>query len=224
VIVAIALVALYLIYLWISSTREAEEPELMGPSLAIGSQTKFIRRSIILLLILYSATVIILVADPFVHALVDSGKGLGIDEFILIQWVAPLASESPEIIIAIFFSLRANPVAGLTTLISAEVNQLTLLVGSVVGIFSLSAGKIINFPLNDMQSIEFLLTAAVSVLALVLVSRKIIGWKSGGILLFLFIAHLPFTDSEDRLLFTYLNLAIALGLGSAYLYNRIKNN
>ncbi|HAE32222.1 MAG TPA: sodium:proton exchanger, partial [Dehalococcoidia bacterium] len=194
-IVAVALIAMYFVYLWISSTKEAEEPELMGPSLMIGEQSKILRRALVLGLFLYSAIVIIVAAEPFVHALVESGKGLGIDEFILIQWVAPLASESPEIIIAVLFSLRANPVAGLTTLVSAEVNQLTLLVGSMVGIFSLSAGELLSFPLNHMQSVEFLLTAAVSLFALILVVPRIIGWKSGSILLILFLAHLPFTGS-----------------------------
>ena len=217
-IVAVALIAMYFVYLWISSTKEAEEPELMGPSLMIGEQSKILRRALVLGLFLYSAIVIIVAAEPFVHSLVESGKGLGIDEFILIQWVAPLASESPEIIIAVLFSLRANPVAGLTTLISAEVNQLTLLVGSMVGIFSLSAGELLSFPLNHMQSVEFLLTAAVSLLALILVLPRVIGWRSGSILLILFIAHLPFTGSADRLYFTYGYLLLSALIGGIYLY------
>ena len=217
-IVAVALIAMYFVYLWISSTKEAEEPELMGPSLMIGEQSKILRRALVLGLFLYSAIVIIVAAEPFVHALVESGKGLGIDEFILIQWVAPLASESPEIIIAVLFSLRANPVAGLTTLVSAEVNQLTLLVGSMVGIFSLSAGELLSFPLNHMQSVEFLLTAAASLFALILVVPRIIGWKSGSILLILFLAHLPFTGSADRLYFTYGYLLLSALIGVIYLY------
>jgi len=217
-IVGVALIAMYFVYLWISSTKEAEEPELMGPSLMIGEQSKILRRALVLGLFLYSAIVIIVAAEPFVHSLVESGKGLGIDEFILIQWVAPLASESPEIIIAVLFSLRANPVAGITTLISAEVNQLTLLVGSMVGIFSLSAGELLSFPLNHMQSVEFLLTAAVSLLALILVLPRVIGWRSGSILLILFIAHLPFTGSADRLYFTYGYLLLSALIGGIYLY------
>jgi len=143
---------------------------------------------------------------------------LGIDEFILIQWIAPLASESPEIIIAVLFSLRANAIAGLTTLISAEVNQLTLLVGSMVGVFSLSAGELLHFPLNHMQSVEFLLTGAVSALGVMFVISRVISWKAGLILLVLFIAHLPFTDSSERLYFTYIYLALALLYGIYNLY------
>ena len=168
----------------------------------------------------YSAFVILVAAEPFVHSLIDTGRNLGISDFLLIQWIAPLASESPEIIIAVLFSLRANPVAGLTTLISAEVNQLTLLVGSMVGIFSLSAGELLSFPLNNMQSVEFLLTAAVSLLGIILVLPRVIGWKSGVILLVMFLAHLPFTETDQRMLFTYGYISIAAVLIGYQLYNK----
>ena len=219
-IVAAALIALYVVYLWLSSTKESEEPELMGPSLAIGEQSKVVRRLIVLGLFAYSAFVILVAAEPFVHSLIDTGRNLGISDFLLIQWIAPLASESPEIIIAVLFSLRANPVAGLTTLISAEVNQLTLLVGSMVGIFSLSAGELLSFPLNNMQSVEFLLTAAVSLLGIILVLPRVIGWKSGAILLVMFLAHLPFTETDQRMLFTYGYISIAAVLIGYQLYNK----
>ena len=217
-IVAAALIALYLVYLWLSSTKESEEPELMGPSFAIGEQSKLVRRLIVLGLFAYSAFVIVVAAESFVHSLVETGREFGISEFLLIQWIAPLASESPEIIIAVLFSLRANPIAGLTTLISAEVNQLTLLVGSMVGIFSLSAGELLSFPLNNMQSVEFLLTAAVSLLGVILVLPRVIGWKSGLILLVMFLAHLPFTETDQRMLFTYGYIAIAAVLIGYQLY------
>ena len=39
-------------------------------------------------------------AAPFADGLVDIGKHHGIDQFLLVQWVAPLASESPEFVVA----------------------------------------------------------------------------------------------------------------------------
>ena len=130
----------------------------------------------------------------------------------LIQWIAPLASESPEIIVAALFSLRANPRAGITTLISAEVNQLTLLVGSMVVIFSLSAGQALNFPLDSRQATEFLLTAAVSTFALVLIAPRLLSWRAGLVLLGLFVLHLFFVDEDARLVFAYVYLALAAPL------------
>ena len=164
VVVALVLIGIYLYYLWKSSRQPSEEPELMGPALLIGSLPVLQRRAVVALLFLYAAAVILVAADPFVEGLKDTGRELGISEFVLIQWIAPLASESPEIIIAILFTLRANPRAGLTILISAEVNQLTLLIGSMVVVFSISAGQLLSFPLDPRQAAEFLLLTAMSTL------------------------------------------------------------
>ena len=207
-VLAGVLILLYVAYLWISSTQAPTEPHLAGPAATIGALPTRARRVTVLALFVYAAVVILMAAEPFVEALVETGETLNIDEFILIQWIAPLASESPEIIVAALFSLRANPQAGLTTVISAEVNQMTLLIGSMVVIFSLSAGQPLNFPLEDRQTIEFLLTSAVSGFALALILPRMIGWKTGAVLLALFIVHLPFVDPEQRRLFAYLYLAL----------------
>ena len=215
-ILAVGLIGLYVAYLWISSTRESEEPDLIGAAALIGSQPTARRRAMVIFLFVYSAIVIIAAAEPFVHGLIETGTQFGIDEFTLIQWIAPLASESPEIIVAVLFSLRANPVAGLTALISAEVNQLTLLVGSMVVVFSGAAGDALltplNFPLDWRQSVEFLLTTAVSAAALLLIAKRVINWNIGAILLVLFIAHLPFLEPSQRLLFAFVYFGIALGV------------
>ena len=211
-VVAAVLIIMYGVYLWASSTQETEEPELVGAAATIGAFPTKKRRTVVVLLLLYAATVILVAAEPFVEALVETGEELGIDEFILIQWIAPLASESPEIIVAALFSLRANPRAGITTLISAEVNQLTLLIASMVVIFSLSAGQALSFPLDSRQATEFLLTAAVSAFALVLIAPRLLSWRAGLVLLGLFLLHLFFPDEDARLVFAYVYLALAAAL------------
>jgi cation:H+ antiporter len=196
---AVLLVALYLLYLAISSTTESEEPELIGVAATIGSWETRRRRAAVIGMLIYAAVVILAAAEPFVESLVEVGGELGIDEFILIQWIAPLASESPEIIVATLFALRSNPQAGLTTLISAEVNQLTVLIGSMAIVFSISA-------------VEFLLTSAVSTFAIVLLAPKMIGWKAGAVLLALFLVHLAFPDEDARRNFTYVYLVLTVAL------------
>jgi cation:H+ antiporter len=212
IIVAAVLIAMYIFYLWRSSTREPEEPELMGAALVIGSLPTRQRRTAVVLLFLYSAAVILVAAEPFVESLIETGAELGIDEFLLIQWIAPLASESPEIIVAVLFSLRANPVAGMTTLVSAEVNQLTVLIGSMVAIFSMSAGEPLSFLLDQRQSVEFFLTSAVSVFAIVLIAPRLLGWKAGLVILGLFVVHLFFVEPDQRRIFAFIYLGLAAGL------------
>ena len=210
VVLAAVMIAVYLFYLWVSSTQESEEPDLVGVSLLIGALPDKKRRTVLALLFVYAVAVILAVAEPFVESLVETGREMGIDDFILIQWVAPLASEAPEIVLAILFSLRANPMAGMTTLISAEVNQLTLLIGSMVVVFSLSSGEPLNFGLESRQAAEFLLTSAMSLFAVLLIARRVIDWKGGAVLLGLFVAHLFFTSESERMLFAYIFLALSL--------------
>ncbi len=203
ILLAAALIGIYIAYVWISSTRPAEEPELIGAAALIGSLPAKWRRTMVVFLLVYAAGVIVIAAEPFVEGLVEAGNGLGVDDFILIQWVAPLASETPEIIVAVLFGLRANPAAGLTVLISSEVNKFTLLIGSMVVIFSASAGQIIAFPLDGRQAIEFLLTTAVSLFGLALIARRTVDWRAGAALLGLFVVHLFFPQSRHRLWITY---------------------
>ena len=47
IILAFVLIGLYLIYLWISSTRESGEPELIGVALVIGSLPVAKRRTMV---------------------------------------------------------------------------------------------------------------------------------------------------------------------------------
>ena len=202
---AAVFIGAYIFYLWRSSTQESEEPDLLGAAAMIASFKPLYRRLWVLGLFIFSAAVIIIVAPPFVHGLEATGEDLGISKFLLIQWLAPLASESPEIIVAVLFSLRANPNDGLTTLISSQVNQLTLLVGSIVVVFSISVGQPLSFPLDHyepvsvldritsgfkLQSSEFLLTAAAAAFGLLLICTRVIKLWHGLTLLGVFVAYM----------------------------------
>jgi cation:H+ antiporter len=204
------LIAVYLFYLWASSRLPSEEPELMGPSAAIGALPRVPQIALTVLLVVYAAVVIFAAAEPFVEGLVETGKKFGIPEFTLIQWLAPLASESPELVIALLLTMRANPLAGMTALVSSEVNQLTLLIGSMPVLFSWSFGEAHSFPLDHQQAVEFLLTASMSLFAIVLLARMRVPLYGALLLLGLFVAHLFFTDPQARLWFSILFLALSV--------------
>ena len=213
-LMAAALIALYVAYLWVGSTSTQKESELAGVAAQLGSLPVRWRRAAVAALFVYAAGVILVAADPFVEGLVETGQNLGVDDFILIQWVAPLASETPEVMVAALFALRSNPAGGLAVLISSEVNKFTLLVGSMVWVFSLSAGQVLSFPLDERQATEFLLTTAVSLFALLLIAPRTLGWRAGAVLLGTFVAHLFFPSAEHRLYiaFAYFGLAAMLAI------------
>jgi len=50
------------------------------------------------------------------------------------------------------------------------------------------------------------------VFAIAVLAPRIIGWKAGVTLLALFLIHLPFVETNERQLFAYLYLSLAVGL------------
>src|SRR5699024_7545501 len=103
----IGLVVLFGVYLWRASlTHSEQEEEFVGAAALIAGMPARARRATVVALLVVSAGIILSSAEPFAEALVTSGSALGIDSYFLVQWLAPLASEAPEFIIAVMFALR----------------------------------------------------------------------------------------------------------------------
>jgi cation:H+ antiporter len=162
-VLGFALLGLFMFYLWRVSRAEAEEPELIGPAARIGGLPTRVRRSLVVGLFVYAAAVILASAEPFAHSLIETGTELGVDQFLLVQWLAPLASEAPEFIVAILFAVHGKGTDAIGTLISSKVNQWTLLVGSLPIAYLLGGGSA-ALALDARQVEEFLLTAAQTLL------------------------------------------------------------
>src|SRR6201996_1419266 len=127
-------------YLYKLSRGEVEEPELVGTAAALGALPDRTRRIVVCALFILAASVIVTCAKPFAESLIDAGIQLGIDRFLLVQWLAPLSSEAPEFIIATIFAARGKGAIAIATLISSKVNQWTLLIGSLPVAFMLGGG------------------------------------------------------------------------------------
>jgi cation:H+ antiporter len=162
---AAVLVSIFVAYVVRISKAPAEEPHLVGPAALIGTLSVAGRRIAVIALFVVAAGVILACAEHFAEALVDTGKEFGISEFFLVQWLAPLASESPELLVAGLYAWRLNTNAGLGTLVSSKVNQWTLLVGTLPIAFAISSGTLHGLPIIARQREEVLLTAAQSLFA-----------------------------------------------------------
>jgi len=212
VIDAFFLLSLFVVYMVIISWAHHEEPELEGPPEMIArSCSTGTRRAITILLFAYSGLTIFSAAEPFAEGLLSSGRTLGIEEFLLVQWLAPLASESPEFIVAILFALRGNPQAAMRTLVSSKVNQWTLLIGMLPLAYATSAGEVIPMQMDDRQVEEVLLTAAQSLFAVVVILSLSFSLNEALVLLVLFATQLFFTSTEVRLLYSYGYIVLAIG-------------
>jgi len=215
------LLILFTVYMIAASRAHVIEPELEGPPEMIARFATGVRRTITLMLFAYSGLAIFSAAEPFAEGLLASGRTLGIEEFILVQWLAPLASESPEFVVAILFALRGNPQASIGTLVSSTVNQWTLLVGMLPLAYSLSSGQVASMHMDARQVAEVLLTSAQSVFALVVIASFTFSLAEALVLLTLFISQLFFPSPEIRYLYAVAYIVLALGLAFMNRRNRV---
>jgi cation:H+ antiporter len=168
---AAVLITIFVAYMLRVARAPAEEPHLVGPAQLIGQLPERRRRQVVALMFLAAIVTILAVAEPFAEALVHTGEEFGIDDFVLIQLVAPLASEAPELLVAGMFAWRLNTNAGLGTLVSSKVNQWTLLVGSLPIVFAISSGTLHGLPIDHDQREELFVTAAQSAFAVAVIAN-----------------------------------------------------
>ncbi|MDI6734820.1 MAG: sodium:calcium antiporter [bacterium] len=206
---AVILLSLFVFYIISAAKAHVTEPDLIGPAMEIGKFPDVPRRLIITSLFLYSAFVILISAEPFAESLLTTGRIFKIDKFILVQWLAPLASESPEIIAATLFVLKAKPTMGLGTLVSSKVNQWTLLVGMIPIVFCISAGKVAPMPIDARQMEEIFLTAAQSAFGVSILISLSISVGEALILFILFVTQLMMPSKEIRLIYGFVYLTLA---------------
>lgn len=204
----VILVTLFGLYTRRVAGMESHEFEAMGPVKIIVNLSNRPRRLATIGMFGYAGLVIFFVAEPFAHSLVAMGGQFGIDKFLLVQWLAPIASEAPEFIIAATWASRGMASSALKALISSKVNQWTLLVGTIPLVFSISSGAVRVFPLDQLQEHELLLTAAQSLFALAVILNLRFN-KGEGLLLFgLFAAQLVFEQIRMEVMVIYIILAV----------------
>ena len=192
------LMSLFAGYIYIVSRAPSTEPDLVGPAHTIGTLPRLPRRIVIAVLFLYSAGAVFASAEPFAEGLVDIGRDLGVDEFLLVQWLAPLASEAPEFLLAGILAARGKAMAGMLMLISSKINQWTLLIGTLPLAYSISGQTFSPMPMDGRQAEEVLLTAAQSAFAVAIFASLSISLLEAGVLFLLFSTQLALTDETVR--------------------------
>lgn len=205
-------IAIFVLYMRKASQAAHVEPELEGPTEVIASWGVSARRWVTVGFFLLSGYTIFIAAEPFAEGLLATGRTFGIEEFVLVQWLAPLASESPEFIVAILFALRANPGASIGTLISSKINQWTLLIGMLPVVYAVSAGQISPMYMDERQVEELLLTAAQSLFAVAILANLSFSVGEALILFVLFTTQLLIPDPRFRYYYSFLYIVLSVGL------------
>jgi cation:H+ antiporter len=182
----VVLGGLYALYLSRVGRSEHAEEGLVGVSATLADQPTTRRRLTAAALFGTAAVVILSAAEPFGRSLVEAGSTLGIDEFLLVQWLAPVASEAPEVIVAVAFALRGRADDGLGALLAAKLNQWTLLVACLPIAFFVGGGEFAGLPLDDRQTEELYLTIAQTLLGVAVLLDLRISRSEATLLLLLF--------------------------------------
>jgi cation:H+ antiporter len=190
IIDSVLLIGLFLGYAVLASREHASEPDLVGPAATIGALSTVPRRVSILCLFAFAGISIGAAAEPFAEGLVQSGEKLGIDEFLLVQWLAPLASEAPEFLLAALLTVRGKAAAAMGLLLSSKLNQWTLLVGSLPLAYSIGAGHPAALPLDLRQVDEVFLTAAQSLFGIAVLASLSLELGEAALLAGIFLTQL----------------------------------
>ncbi len=202
------LVTLFALYARRAAQMEKVEPAVIGPVRILANMSAGWRRLTTILLFLFPGSVIFFVAEPFAMSLLVTARSLGLNEFYVVQWLAPLASESPEFIVAATWALRGWAGSALKVLISSKINQWTLLVGSIPLVFAISGQAIRPFGLDDLQNHELILTAAQSLFAVAVLVNLRFSRTNGLFLATLFLLQLFIAGIRLEVTVAYLLLAI----------------
>jgi cation:H+ antiporter len=211
----VVLLGIYGWYVAVASKRPVEESEAEGPARVIMALPALPRRLATAGLFLFSALVIVANAAPFSEGLLATGRLLHINEFLLVQWLAPIASEMPEFVVALMFAWRLRAGLGLGSLLSSKVNQWTLLVGMIPWAFALATGQLgAALPMGSLQMNEILLTAAQSLLAVVMLAGLRLTLLHGLVLFVLFAAQL-LSPGWTHGAYAAVYVALAVGLAVA---------
>ncbi|WP_456477745.1 sodium:calcium antiporter [Geoglobus ahangari] len=168
------------------------------------------RRANVVAYMLYAGAMIFISVEAFSEGLLGTAENFGIDSFLMVQWLAPLASESPEFIVAMYLVRKMRVSAGLNALISSKVNQWTLLIGTIAIVFSIAGMHVQPLPLDARQREEVFLTAAQSLFATAIILDRKVGVVEALALLSLFCLQFVFPTVHARNILSVIYLALAL--------------
>ncbi|WP_435345187.1 sodium:calcium antiporter [Haloarchaeobius sp. HRN-SO-5] len=186
----VVLLGIYVAYIAIIVRGDVEEHEEQVGVPAYLQELPFVFRALSsVALFLYSGLIIYTAVHPFAHGLEVLGEAAGIPPFFMIQWIAPLASESPELIVVAYLVNKARSTAGFNALISSKLNQWTLLIGTLAIVYSIAFGAVGTLPFDEKQTAEVWITAAQSLFAIAIITNFEISLREAVVLLVLFVTQ-----------------------------------
>ncbi len=194
IIDAVVLVAIYAAYVYVArksspvDKKELEKGE--GTSRAISHLPRRKRYLVIAAFLALGGFIILVGSHPFVDSVLELGGRFNINEYFLIQWLAPFLTEFPEGITVAYWATRARlaPLA-IANLVSSKLNQWTLLLGTIPVAYTLALASFQPIQLTSLQVSEILITAAQSLYGAICLFDLKFDIREGSVLLGLFLVQ-----------------------------------
>ena len=79
----------------------------------------------------FAGVVILLTAVPFGHAVLGIGVAVGISPFLMLQWIVPVATETPELVVAFVLLTHGRGGQSIAILLAGAVSQYTFALGTL---------------------------------------------------------------------------------------------
>lgn len=149
-------------------------------------------------------------AEPFIDAVLQVARRLGVKQFVLIQWLAPFLSEFPESLTAyIWAAMVVAAPMGMANLISSKLNQWTLLIATIPIAYSLGGGHLQTMHLTPEVRDEIFLTAAQSLFGTVLLLTMRFDIKKAWALFTLFLIQFLIPVESVRVVLSWIYVILA---------------
>jgi len=208
---AAVLVSLYALYLRRVAALGGDAPPAMGVAAQIEALPKEQRTRWVRGLMLYAASVILITAVPFGDAVLGTGALVGIKPYLLLQWIVPIATEAPELVVAFVLLTHGRGGQSLAVLLAGAVSQYTLALGTVPVAYQLGAG-VGPLPLPGRERIELFLSVGVALYAIASLVMLRLSRGDSAVMLALFTAQFLLPSVFSRFTFALVFWVIALDI------------
>jgi cation:H+ antiporter len=211
---AAVLISLYGLYLRRVAGAGGESPPPMGIAEQLAELPKDERRRWVGGLMLFAAVVILLTAVPFGDAVLGSGALVGISPFLLLQWIVPVATETPELVVAFVLLTHGRGGQSIAVLLAGAVSQYTFALGMLHVAYAAGAASG-PMPLAGRERVELLLTVGVALYATAALVNLRLSRGDSSIMLALFAGQLLLPSVVTRLVFAVMFWVVALDVLAA---------
>jgi cation:H+ antiporter len=162
----------------------------------------------------FSAVAVLVNAEPFADSVLMSGTAAGVSPYLLVQWLVPLATEMPELVIAFVLITHERAGQAVAVLLSSAVSQWTFALGTLPLAYKAGVGQG-PLPLLGREQVELLLTMGQGLLAVSMLVTLRLRRGDAALMLVLFAAQLAIPSVALRAAITVGYLALAVDVFSS---------